>query len=522
MTALAAAAAKVGGNTLLSRLLGFARDLVIARLFGADVATDTFFVAFRLPNLMRRLFAEGAFSAALVPTLTAHREQHGEAGLRLLLQGLAGTLGALLLLLSALGALAAPLLVLVFAPGFADQAEARLLATDMLRLVMPYLIFVGLTALAGSVLNTYERFGVPAFTPALLNLVLIACALWLSPQLQQPVLALAWGVLLGGVAQLAFQLPFLARLGLLCRPRPAPRDPQVRSIGRRLLPALFGISVTQLGLLIDTLLASFLVSGSISWLYYSERLVEFPLGILGVALGTVILPRLSRRHATGLTADQSAGQAIEDADPAGRTLDWALRWVVLLGFPAAMGLAVLAEPILAILFQSAAFGAADVQMAGRSLAAYALGLVGFMAIKVLVPVLYARHDLKTPVRLGVVALVLNLGLSLVLMGPLGHVGLALATAIATTVNAALLLGVLVRRRLYRPQGGWVRLLLQGVMATLIMGLAIGLGSGPAADWMAPGEAAGVGRLVLLIGGGVLVYGASLLVLGLRPRQLMQS
>ena len=510
MPSLAASLAKVGSNTLLSRVLGFARDLIVARVFGADAGTDAFFVAFKIPNLMRRLFAEGAFSAAFVPVLNEYKEQQGFPALRRFVDDVAGTLGAVLLVITVLGVLGAPLVVLVFAPGFAADTEQHALAADLLRLVFPYLLFIGLTAFAGGILNTYERFGVPAFTPVLLNLALIACALWLAPHMQRPIMALAWGVLVAGIAQLLFQLPFLAQLQLLPRPRIAPRDPGVRRIGRLMLPALFGVSVAQLSMLIDTLLASFLVSGSISWLYYSERLVEFPLGILGVALGTVIMPRLSRRHASRSEADFS------------QTLDWGLRWVLLLGVPASVGLFVLAGPMLATFFFSGAFGVEDVSMAERSLMAYALGLVGFMGIKVLVPGYYGRQDLRTPVRIATVAMLVNLALSLALMFPLGHAGLALATVIGAMINAALLFAGLVREGVYRPASGWMRLLAQGLGSSLLMGVTLWVLRGPTLAWIELAGVTRLWRLCLLLGLGVLLYAAALLVLGLRPRHLLEQ
>jgi putative peptidoglycan lipid II flippase len=514
VASLGASAVKVGGTTLLSRVLGFVRDLIIARLFGADAGTDAFFVAFKIPNLMRRLFAEGAFSAALVPVLSRYRAHDRQGELKRFIDDVAGTLGVVLLGLTLLGVVAAPLLVLLFAPGFAADPDTHRLATDMLRLIMPYLLFIGLTALAGGILNTYERFGVPAFTPVLLNLALIGCALWLAPLMERPIMALAWGVLIAGIAQLLFQLPFLAGLGLLPRPRFAPRDPGVHRIGRTMLPALFGVSVTQISLLLDTLLASFLVSGSISWLYYAERLVEFPLGILGVAVGTVILPRLARRHGV---AESSVDAREQDW---ARTLDWGLRWVLLLGLPATVGLFALSGPMLATLFHSGAFGAQDVLMAERSLMAYALGLMAFMGIKVLVPGFYSRRDMQTPVRIAAIAMLVNLVLSLVLMFPLGHAGLALATAIATTVNAWLLLTELIRQRVYRPSAGLGRLSAQVAGASLAMGILLWLVSGPTLHWTELANGTRALRLGGLIALGMLVYAAMLLALGLRPRALI--
>ncbi|WP_295392649.1 murein biosynthesis integral membrane protein MurJ [uncultured Thiodictyon sp.] len=514
MSSLAASTAKVGSYTFLSRLLGFVRDLAIARVFGADAGTDAFFVAFKIPNLMRRLFAEGAFSMAFVPLLNEYKERRDAADTKGFIDAMAGTLGAVLLVVTLLGILAAPLLVMLFAPGFGDEPGQRELTVAMLRLTFPYVLFISLTALAGGILNTYERFGVPAFTPVLLNLALIGCALWLAPRMDAPITALAWGVLIAGIAQLAFQLPFLARLGLLPRPRLAPRDPGVRRTVRLMGPALFGASVGQLNLLLNTILASFLASGSISWLYYSDRLMEFPMGLLGVALGTVILPRLSQRHAA------------EDPGAFSDTLDWGLRWLLLLGVPAAVGLLVLAGPIVATLFYvgepaGAGFNAEDARMTARSLMAYALGLVGFIGVKVLAPGFYARQEMVVPVHIAVIAMAVNVVASLLLMWPLGHTGLALATTLSGLANAALLLCGLRRAAIYRPRPGWGVLLAKGLGANLLMGLVLFLGTGPIDDWLAMsgGRRAVELGLWLLAGGGV--YAATLLAVGIRPRHLLQ-
>jgi putative peptidoglycan lipid II flippase len=483
------------------------RDVVLARVFGADAGTDAFFVAFKIPNFMRRLFAEGAFSLAFVPVLSEYKERRSLPELKRFVDDVAGTLGAVLLAVTTVGVLAAPWLILVFAPGFAADPAKQQLAADMLRLTFPYLLFISLTAFAGGILNTYERFGVPAFTPVLLNLALIACALWLAPRMERPITALAWGVFIAGLAQLAFQLPFLARLRLLPRPRLNTRDEGVRRIIRLMVPALFGVSVTQLNLLLDTLLASFLVSGSISWLYYSDRLMEFPLGLLGVALGTVILPNLSKKHANRSAAAFS------------RTLDWALRWVLLLGLPAAVGLLVLAGPMLATLFYSGsgAFNAEDVAMATRSLMAYALGLVAFMGIKVLAPGFYARQDTRTPVKIAVIAMGVNMVLNIALMFPLRHAGLALATTLAACLNAGLLLRGLLREGVYRPAPGWPGLLARGLLASGAMGAALFGLCGDTADWLRLGAWERVGSLALCIGAGALLYVLTLFLLGIRFR-----
>lgn len=506
MASLTLSTAKVGAMTLLSRLLGLVRDLVIARTFGADGGTDAFFVAFKIPNFMRRLFAEGAFSMAFVPVLNDYKSTR-PAELKRFVDDVAGTLGMILLAVTVIGVLAAPVLVLVFAPGFGGEPAKQVLATDMLRLTFPYLAFISLTAFAGGILNTYERFGVPAFTPVLLNISLIICAIWLAPQLERPIVALAWGVLIGGIVQLAFQVPVLARIRMLPRPRFAPRDPGVRRIVRLMIPALLGVSVSQINLLLDTLLASFLVAGSISWLYYSDRLMEFPLGMLGVALGTVILPKLSQQHAERSPAQFS------------QTIDWALRWVLFLGLPASVGLVALAAPILTTLFQYGEFDAHDVEMATRSLMAYALGLVAFMSIKVLAPGYYARQDMKTPVRIAVVAMVANMVLNLALMFPLGHAGLALATTLSAALNAALLWRGLLRAGVYHPADGWPRLLAKGAVASLAMGAVVYWVSGAVADWLDAGVWERIGGLAIAVGIGLVVYAALLWAMGIRPRHL---
>lgn len=485
-------------------MLGFVRDVVLARVFGADDATDAFFVAFKIPNFLRRLFAEGAFSVAFVPILTEYRATRSSRDLKVLVDRVAGTLAMVLLAVSVAGVMAAPLLMLVFAPGWASGGGENFgLAVEMLRLTFPYLLFISLTAFAGGILNAHDRFGVPAFTPVLLNLVLIASALWLSPHMATPVTALAWGVLLAGVAQFAFQLPFLHRLRLVPRFTPAPRDPAVRRILRQMAPAVLGVSVTQINLLVDTVIASFLAGGSISWLYYSDRLVEFPVGVLGVALGTLILPGLAKRHVAAAPAEFS------------RLIDWGLRWVVLLGVPAMTGLILLAGPVIATLFQSDVFDARDVGMTSRSLVTYGVGLLPFLLIKVLAPGFFARQDSRTPVRFGMLAVLVNLCLSLLLMRSLQHAGLALATSLAAAVNAGLLFYGLRRCGAYRPPGGWPGLLLKAILGSAVMGLFLFLAAAPLDDWTVASQVARAWRLAALVCAGVMVYFGALWLLGVR-------
>ena len=401
--------------TMLSRVLGLVRDMVIARYFGAGAGADAFFVAFKIPNFLRRLFAEGAFAQAFVPVLSSYRQQESITEVRRLVNAVAGVLGLVLLGVTAVAMLGAPLLTAVFAPGFLDDDLKFGLASDMLRITFPYLLLVSLTAFAGSILNSYDRFAVPAFTPVLLNLAMISAAIFLSPLMEMPVIALAWGVFIAGALQLFFQLPFLMQLGLMPRPKVDYRHEGVSRIMKLMVPALFGVSVSQINLLLDTVLASFLQTGSVSWLYYSDRLSELPLGVFGIAIATVILPSLSRKHAA-----ESAGQFAA-------TLDWAVRAVLLIGLPAALALALLAEPLIATLFHYGEVTDRDVTMAAQSLRAYSAGLLAFMLIKVLAPGYFARQDTKTPVKIGIIAMVANMAFNLALIFPLAHAGLALAT-----------------------------------------------------------------------------------------------
>ena len=498
----------VGIMTMLSRVLGLVRDVVVANYFGASGSADAFFVAFKIPNFLRRLFAEGAFSQAFVPVLSEYRSQRDLAAVQQLVHRVAGALGSVLVLVTVIAVIGAPLLAALFAPGFyMAGGEKFALAADMLRIAFPYLLLISLTAFCGAILNSYGRFAVPAFTPVLLNCCLIGSAIWLSPLLDTPVMALAWGVLMAGAVQLLFQLPFLARLSLLPVPRPDFRDEGVRRILKLMLPALFGVSVAQINLLLDTVLASFLQTGSVSWLYYSDRLSELPLGVFGIAIATVILPSLSRNH---------AGQ---DPQRFARTLDWAIRMVLLIGLPAALALAVLAEPMIATLFHYGAMTDFDVQMSAFSLRAYAFGLLAFMLIKVLAPGYFSRQDTKTPVKIAVKAMLVNMVFNLILVWPLDHAGLALATSLSAFMNAGWLLHGLIREGVFRWQAGWgmmlVRLLLSAAaMVTVLLGIQTQLG-----DWLQAGLWDRVQWMSLLVLAGGGTYLLMLVLLGLRPRHL---
>lgn len=497
-----------GGMTLISRVAGLARDVVLALVVGASAPADAFFVAFRVPNFFRRIFAEGAFSQAFVPVYAEYQGRGRDVEGRAFLDRVTGTLATSLLLVTILGVIGAPLVVTLLAPGFLASPEKYELTVAILRITFPYLGFISLVALAAGILNTHGRFAAAAFTPVLLNLCLIAAALWAAPRLGNAGVALAWGVFAAGVAQLAFQLPLLRRIGRLPRPRFGFRDPGVRRVMRLMVPAIFGSSVAQVNMLVNTLLASYLVTGSVSWLWYSDRLMEFPLGVFGIALATVILPSLSRRH-----ADSSPQAFIE-------LLDWALRWTFLVGVPASVGLMVLAEPILATLFLYRSFGVHDVEMTAGALIAFAAGLLGFISVKILASGFYARQNTATPARIAALSLLANILLSLALIWPLKHIGLALAISLAAFVNAGLLFTVLWRARIYRPLPGWGAHLLRIAIAATVMALLIKWGAGELDGWVAANVLQRVLRLLLWIALGVTVYVTTLLLLGGRVSELM--
>jgi len=495
--------------TLLSRLLGFVRDVVIARFFGADSGTDAFFVAFKIPNFLRRLFAEGAFSQAFIPVLAEYKEKGAEEALKLFIDRTAGTLALVLFCVSIVGVAAAPVLIMLFAPGFQVSGGDFDLSVSMLRLTFPYLFFISLTAFAGSLLNSWGRFAVPAFTPVFLNLCLISAAIWLAPLMDEPIMALAWGVLLAGIVQLAFQFPALKRLGLLPKPKIALSDPGVRKILTLMLPAIFAVSITQINLLLDTLIASFLQPGSITWLYYSDRLVEFPLGIFGIALATVILPSLSKDH------------AVKDSESFSSSLDWGLRLVLLIGVPASIGLFMLGGPMLATLFQYDAFSENDVRMAEMSLRAFSFGLLAFILVKILVPGYTARQDTKTPVRIGVIAMVSNMVMNLILVFPLAHAGLALATALAAYLNAGLLLKGLRQQGIYLPAKGWGLFSVKITVASVVMALVL-MQAEALSQWLEWGVGERATQLLFWIAVGFSTYLFSLFVMGVRPSHLLNK
>lgn len=503
------ALAKVSSMTLLSRILGFVRDAVIARSFGAGIYTDAFFVAFKIPNLLRRLFAEGAFSQAFVPILAEYKNRRGHQATKRLVDHVATLLFLALLVVTAIGVLAAPAVVYISAPGFLTEPDKFAATVTMLRIIFPYILFISLVSLAGGILNTHSRFSVPAFTPVLLNVSTIAAALWLAPHLATPAMALAWGVMLGGILQLLLQVPFLKQLGLLPRFRIELHDEGVWRILKLMGPALFGVSIAQISLLINTIFASFLVTGSVSWLYYADRLMEFPTGMLGVALGTILLPSLAKHYA--------------DNDPSqySQLLDWGLRLTLMLALPAAAALAVLSVPLISTLFFYGQFSAHDVFMTRQALVAYSLGLLGLIMVKILAPGFYARQNIKTPVKIAVITLLATQLMNLLFVGKLQHAGLALSIGLGACLNAALLLWKLRSQKIYQPQPGWYAFLLKITLALGVMSALLWWGMGGETRWLHAHfteRMAHLGGLVVLGAGS---YFSTLWLLGMRPVQFIR-
>ena len=499
------ALATVSGMTLLSRILGFVRDFIIARIFGAGMLTDAFFVAFRLPNLLRRLFAEGAFSQAFVPILGEYRNTRQPEETRQLADRVASILFLAVFLITLAGMAGAPLLVYLSAPGFASDPRKFALTVELTRITFPYILFMSLVALSGGILNTWSRFAVPAFTPVLLNLAFIVMALFAAPCFEQPVVALAWAVFIGGALQLALQIPFLKKIGMLPSFDPVWRDPGVRRVLRLMAPALLGVSVAQISLLINTIFASFLSTGSVSWLYYADRLMEFPAGLLGAALGTILLPSLSRHHASG------------DTEKYAQLLDWGLRLTLLLAAPAALALAILAVPLITTLFFHGAFSAQDVFMTRDALIAYSLGLLGLILVKVLAPGFYARQNVRTPVRIALLTLLVTQVLNLALIGWLKHAGLALSIGLAACLNALLLFRGLRRNGIYRPQAGWRSFFMKLLLALLALALTLWFARGDADLWLQASLSERLLRLSWLVCLGTIVYFSTLWLSGFRPR-----
>ncbi|HIF6096264.1 TPA: murein biosynthesis integral membrane protein MurJ [Vibrio parahaemolyticus] len=504
----------VSAMTLISRVLGLVRDVVVANLMGAGASADVFFFANKIPNFLRRLFAEGAFSQAFVPVLTENHAQGDMDKTRELIARAAGTLGVIVSIVTVLGVLGSGVVTALFGFGwFLDwmhggpAAEKFELASLMLKITFPYLWFITFVALSGAILNTLGKFAVSSFTPVFLNVMIILAAWFISPQMSQPEIGLAIGVFLGGLVQFLFQIPFLIKAGVMVKPKWGWRDPGVVKIRTLMIPALFGVSVSQINLLFDTFIASFLQTGSISWLYYSDRLLEFPLGLFGIAIATVILPALSRKHVDS----QSEGFA--------HTMDWGVRMVTLLGIPAMLGLMALAKPMLMVLFMRGEFSPQDVHQASLSLLAYASGLLNFMLIKVLAPGYYSRQDTKTPVKYGIIAMVTNMVFNAIFTYFYGYVGLAIATALSAFVNMALLYRGLHIAGVYQITKRTVFFIIRLVIAGAAMVAAILWQLEDMSVWLEWSFAHRSGMLGMLIGLGAAVYLAVLFLTGVRLKDL---
>ncbi len=499
--------AAVSSLTMVSRVLGFVRDTLIARIFGAGVASDAFVVAFKLPNLLRRIFAEGAFSQAFVPILAEYKTQQGEEATRTFLAYVAGLLTLVLALVTLLGMLAAPWIVWVSAPGFADEPERFALTVDLLRVTFPYILLISLSSLLGAVLNTWNRFSVPAFVPTLLNVSMIIFTVWLAPYFDPPIMALGWAVLVGGLAQFLWQLPALKQVGMLVLPRLSLRDTGVWRVLRQMGPAIFGVSVGQISLIINTIFASFLVAGSVSWMYYADRLMELPSGVLGVALGTILLPALAKTYASADRADYS------------KLLDWGLRLCFLLVLPCTLALAIIAEPLIVSLFQYGKFTAHDSAMTQQALVAYLVGLLALILVKILAPGFYAQQDIKTPVRIAIVSLLATQAMNalFIFVIDLRHAGLALSISLAACLNAGLLYWQLRRKGIYLPQPGWAKFLAKLVLAVLVMAAVLLVLMHYMPAWEEGGMLLRLLRLGVLVAAGASAYFAVLALLGFRPR-----
>lgn len=509
----------VSTMTLLSRILGLVRDVVIANLLGAGVAADVFLFANKIPNFLRRLFAEGAFSQAFVPVLAEYQKSGDVDKTREFIGKVSGTLGGLVTIVTALAMLFSPIVAAIFGTGwFIDwmndgpNAEKFEQASLLLKITFPYLWFVTFVALSGAILNTLGKFGVMSFSPVLLNIAMICTALFLAPRMDNPDLALAIGIFIGGLLQFLFQIPFLKKAGLLVKPKWAWNDEGVKKIRTLMIPALFGVSVSQINLLLDTLIASFLMTGSISWLYYSDRLLEFPLGLFGIAISTVILPTLARHHVS--RHDNSAQSAVNFRD----TLDWGVRMILLLGVPAMVGIAILAQPLLLVLFMRGNFGLDDVQAASLSLWAFNAGLLSFMLIKILANGYYARQDTKTPVKIGIIAMISNMGFNLLAI-PFSYVGLAMASAMSATLNAYLLYRGLAKTNVYHFSRKSAVFLVKILLATAAMGSSVWYNTPSLMEWNAMSFLTRVHWLFWLISLAVIVYLGMLALLGIRKRHL---
>ncbi|HGJ5882971.1 murein biosynthesis integral membrane protein MurJ [Arsenophonus sp.] len=501
--------AAISSMTMFSRILGFIRDAIIARFFGAGAATDAFFVAFRLPNLLRRIFAEGAFSQAFVPILAEYKNQQGDEATRTFIAYVSGLLTLILAIVTLAGILAAPWIIYITAPGFTDTPDKFDLTVRLLRITFPYILLISLVSLAGAILNTWNRFSVPAFAPTLLNISMIISVLLLAPYCEPPIISLGWGVFAGGILQLLYQLPYLQKIGMLVLPRISFRNSGVWRVLKLMGPAIIGVSVSQISLIINTIFASFLQSGSVSWMYYADRLMELPTGVLGVALGTILLPSLAKSFSTG------------DHQEYQRLMDWGLRLCFLLALPCAIALAILAEPLTVSLFQYGNFTAYDAVMTQRALIAYCVGLMGLIVVKVLAPGFYSRQDIKTPVKIAIITLILTQLMNLAFIGSLKHAGLALSIGLAACFNALMLYWQLRRQAIFSPLAGWGKFLLKLIAALIVMVAVLLLLLNFMPPWEQGNMLMRITRLLLVVFAGAMSYFAALFIFGFRLRDFSQ-
>ena len=509
--------AVVSAMTLISRISGLARDVVFARVFGASGVTDAFFIAFKLPNFLRRLFAEGAFSQAFVPVLSEYKTQREQEEVRQLVRNVAGTLGLFLFALTVIGVLAAPVVIWVFAPGYHDSPEQFALTTHMLKITFPYIMFISLAAVATGVLNSYGQFAVPAFTPVLLNICMIVAAVWVSPYFEQPIIALAWGVFAAGIVQLLFQLPAVYKIGLLGIPRWGWSDPGVRKITKIMIPAIIGSSAQQINLVLDIMISTFLITGSISWLYYADRLVEFPLGVFGIAIATVILPSLSAKFASS------------DSEKFSATLEWAVRLTLVVGAPATVGLVMLSGPMIATMFEDGVnFTAEHTLMTQYALVTYSIGLLGYMYVKVLAPGYFARLDTITPMKFSLI----TIGVKMVLtatIAPLllysgytaAHIGLAFSTALAALLNAYLLYRGLRRDKVYYHLPGIKVLVLKVILGCIAMAAVLSFVNFSSVTWQVHNLFMQILLVLMWVSAGAFTYFVALFLLRVNFKALIK-
>ncbi|WP_225639271.1 murein biosynthesis integral membrane protein MurJ [Candidatus Profftia sp. (ex Adelges kitamiensis)] len=485
------ALATISIMTIFSRILGFIRDMLIARYFGAGMTTDAFFVAFKLPNLLRRIFAEGAFSQAFVPILAEYKKQHSKKDIHNFISYVSGMLILILTIIIILGILTSPWVVYITAPGFLNYTDKFKLTCSMLRITFPYILLISLSALVSAILTTWNYFSVPSLTPAFLNISIIFFTLFFTSYFNPPIIALAWAVTLGGVLQLVYQLPSLKKIDMLVLPRFNISNAGVCRVIRVMGPAIIGVSISQISLMINTIFASFLVSGSVSWIYYADRLMEFPSGVLGVSLGTILLSSLSKTISVGYFKESSY------------LIDWGLRLCFILALPSSIALGLLSKPLITVLFQYRQFTSFDTKMTQNALIAYAIGLMGLILVKVLAPAFYSYQNIKTPVKIAILTLILTQFMNLVFICPFKHAGLALSIGLAAYFNAILLYWQLRKQKMYIPQPGWSIFIIKIVVAVMIMTVAItGL------MWLMPEWDSGVILIRVLRLIGIILAGAS--------------